>query len=293
MVGTYEMNQTTLLRYNFRVLMLNNWLLLAFPIAVSQLTVFWLGITRKFSPDLPAASVEMVTPILAAFLGAHLLSAEYRSRVGAILASRPVDIGKIVLMRLAVMLGLVWSLAIVSLFAYRVFWLTPYDFVTPLLACIPSTLFLTMVALTFATMFRNPLAGFSAAGLYWVLDLVPGAPIQPYLSLRSLSSYYTVQHNYLLQTFLTDWWISKLVLLVGAVALYIYHNKQVMSIGSLLTFGLRRRAGLLGAGVICLYLVSGAVIKVAYGYEHRGQLPRRGSCVVSISDVIVPDLEFQ
>src|ERR1700723_1464744 len=101
------MNQTTLLKYNFRVLMLNNWLLLAFPIAISQLTVFWFGITRKFSQDLPAASVEMVTPILAAFLGAHLLSVEYRSRVGAILASRPVNIGRIVLMRLAVMLALV------------------------------------------------------------------------------------------------------------------------------------------------------------------------------------------
>jgi hypothetical protein len=131
-----------------------------------------------------------------------------------------------------------------------------------------------MVALTFATMLRNPLAGFSVAALYWALDLVPGAPIQPYLSLKSLSSYYSVQHNPLLQTFLLDWWISKLLLLAGAIALYIYHNKQVMSIGSPLTPRLRRRVGLTGAGFICLYLLSGAVLKVAYGYEHRGELPR-------------------
>jgi ABC-type transport system involved in multi-copper enzyme maturation permease subunit len=268
------MNQTTLLRYNFRVLMLNNWLLLAFPIAVSQLTVFWVGISRKYSEDIPAATVEMVTPILAAFLGAHLLSAEYRSRVGAILASRPVNIGRIVLMRLVVMLALVWSLALLSLFAYQLFWQTPYDFGLPLLACIPSTLFLTMAALTFATMFRNPLAGFGVAALYWALDLVPGAPIQPYLSLKSLSSYYAVHHNYLLQTFLINWWIAKLLLLVGALALYLFHNRQVMSIGSQLTFRLRRRAAAAAVGVLSLYLISGAILKVAYGYEHRSELPR-------------------
>src|ERR1041385_4870782 len=97
------MSQTTLFRYNFRVLMFNNWLLLAFPLAVSQLTVFWNILTRApstFGPDLPAQSVEMITPLLAAFLGAHLLSAEYRSRIGAVLASRPVNIGRIVVLQI-------------------------------------------------------------------------------------------------------------------------------------------------------------------------------------------------
>ncbi len=253
--------------------MLNNWLLLAFPIAVSQLTVFWMGITRKFSEDIPSTSLEVVTPILAAFLGAHLLSAEYRSRVGAILASRPVNIGRLVFLRLVVMLALVWTLAVVSLFAFQLFWQTPYDMVTPMLASIPSTLFLAMLALTFATLFRNSLAGFSVAALYWAFDLIPGAPIQPFLSLRSLTSFYTVQRNTMHQTFLMNWWIAKIVLLVGAFALYLYHNRQVISIGSPLTVRHRRRAAITAGCIVCVYILSGAVLKVGYGYSHLSELP--------------------
>src|SRR5579871_3161591 len=137
---------------------------MVFPLAISQLTVFWFVLTRKFTPDLPARSVEMVTPLLAAFLGAHLLSAEYRSRIGAVLASRPVNIGRIVVMRLLVMLALVWVLALISLGAFYA-GLKPYDLAPDILACIPSTLFLTMLALTFATLYRHPLVGFGVAAL--------------------------------------------------------------------------------------------------------------------------------
>src|SRR5262245_55539559 len=139
------MNQSTLFRYNFRVLMLNNWWLLVFPLAVSQLSVFWNVLIQRFSPDLPAKSLEMVTPLLGAFLGAHLLSAQYRSRIGAVLASRPVNIGKIVVMRLIVLLALVCGLAWLSLQAHY-FWMEPFNQVPIFLACIPSTLFLTMLA---------------------------------------------------------------------------------------------------------------------------------------------------
>ena len=267
------MNQTTLFRYNFRVMMLNNWLLLAFPIAVSQLTVFWLVLTVRFSLSLPARCVEMVTPLLAAFLGAHLLSSEYRSRVGAILASRPVNIGRIVFMRLFVMLALVWSLALLSLLAFRVM-MKPYDILLPFLACIPSTLFLTMVALTFATLFRNSLTGFAFAAAYWALDLVPGAPIQPYLSLKSLSSMYGVMVDPGHQTFLNEWWISKVILLIGALLLYLYHDRQVLSIGSPLTIRVRKRAAVIAVFIVGIYILSGAILKVTYGIRHRGELPQ-------------------
>ena len=266
------MNQTTLFRYNFRVMMLNNWLLLAFPIAVSQLTVFWLILTRQFSMELPAASAEMVTPILAAFLGSHLLSAEYRTRVGAILASRPVHIGNIVLTRLMVMLLLVWSLAVLSLWFFR-FTMKEFDLIPPFLACIPSTLFLTMLALTFATLFRNSLAGFSVAALYWSLDLVPGAPIQPYLSLRSLTCYYSVEALPIYQTFVLHWWIPKAMLLIGAILLYLYHNRLVFSVGSPHTVRVRARSATAAAAIIAFYLLSGAILKVSYGYADLGSLP--------------------
>ncbi len=267
------MNQAALLKYNFRVMMLNNWLLLAFPVAVSQLTVFWLVLTRQFTQELPAMSVEMVSPILAAFLGAHLLNSEYRSRVGAILASRPVNIGKIVFSRLVVMLFMVWGLALISLLAYR-FMGKPFDIVPPFIACIPSTLFLAMLALTFATLFRSALAGFAVAALYWSLDLVPGAPLFPYLSLRSLAAWYAVQNNPMHQTFLTDWWIAKVLLLALSVALYLVHNRMVFSVGSALTMRSRRRSVISAGVILTAYLLSGAVLKVSYGYMHRGELSR-------------------
>ena len=120
------MNLFQLIRYNFRILMLNNWWLLVFPIAVTQLSVFWNVVTQKFTMVLPAQGAEMVTPLLGAFLGSHLLSAEYRSRVGAVLASRPVNINKIVALRLGVLLVVVWGLAWISIQAYSL-WMEPFN----------------------------------------------------------------------------------------------------------------------------------------------------------------------
>src|SRR2546430_13078898 len=100
-----------LIRYNLRVVVFNNWWLLVFPIAISQFTVFWSIITEKFSPALPAANAETVTPLLAAFLGAHVLSPEHASRVGATLASKPLNIGTVQVMRLPALLALAWSLS--------------------------------------------------------------------------------------------------------------------------------------------------------------------------------------
>src|ERR1051326_4951758 len=112
------MSTRALIRYNFRVLVFNNWWLVVFPLAASQLSVFWYIITQKFTPSLPAQCAELVSPLLAAFLSAHVLTAEYQSRIGAIVASKPVNIGKVVLMRLAVVMGLVWFLGFLSLLAF-------------------------------------------------------------------------------------------------------------------------------------------------------------------------------
>lgn len=265
-------NTWALLRYNFRVLMLNNWWLLVFPIAVSQLSVFWNVVTvDKLKMWLPAQSAERITPLLAAFLGAHLLSAEYRSRIGAVLASRPVNIGKIVVMRLGVMLAVVWGLAWLSLQAYAT-WLEPYDTAPVYLACIPSTLFLAMLSLTFATIFRNSLAGFGIAAIYWALDLPPGAPLNPLMSLQSLTSLYSVLDDVERRAILEPWWIAKYVLLAAAVLLYFYHSRLVFSLGSPPTNRTRRRALTLYGSVLVFYVVSGAGYKVYYGYQNRAHL---------------------
>ena len=252
-------------------MMLHNRWLIVFPLIVSQLTVFWLLITKRFSIDLPAQSIEMITPILGAFLGAHLLSAEYGSRVGALLASRPVNIGNIVILRVLVMLSLVLGLAGLSLLAFYL-GMEPFNVAPFILACIPSTLFLTLLALTFATLFRHALAGFGVAALYWAFDLVPGAPLNPYLSLKSLASFYSVLAIPDRQAFVQNWWIAKIVLLAAAILLYFFHSKIVFSLGTPLSHRLRRRAAFCATALPLLYLFSGAAVKMSFGYANRGKL---------------------
>ena len=266
------MKQFALLQYNFKVMMLHNKWLIVFPLVVSQLAVFWLLSTREFTLDLPAQCVEMITPLLGAFLGAHLLAAEYRSRVGALLASRPVNISKIVVLRLLVMLAFIFFLAGLTLTAFY-FAKEPYTIWPNLVACIPSTLFLTLLGLTFATLFRHSLAGFGASALYWMFDLVPGAPLNPYLSLKSLSSFYAALHIPDRQTFLNEWWISKILLCLLAGLLYLYHNRIVFSLGAPQSLRLRRRAAFVALSIPILYLFSGAALRMSYGYSHRGALP--------------------
>src|SRR5579862_1914211 len=135
--GVTRMFRTALIRYNFRVLMFHSWWLLVIPLAASQLSVFWTAVTQRFSAPLPASTVESVSPLLAAFLSAHLLAPEYRSGIGAVLASKPVHIGKVVLLRLAIVMALVWALGLLSLLAFY-FGMQPYPLLMPAVACLVS-----------------------------------------------------------------------------------------------------------------------------------------------------------
>jgi hypothetical protein len=214
--------------------------------------------------------VELVSSLLAAFLSAHLLTAEYQSRIGAILASKPIDIGKVVLLRLVVVMGLVWALGALSLAGYY-FWLGPYDVVSAALAGIVSTLFLAMLSLTFATLFRNPLTGFAVAALYWALDLPPGPPINPLFTLKSLTAVHLAKETVF--GLVTDkWWIPKIALLIGAILLYFLHARLVFQLGTPLTHRARRRTFGWAGTLLLGYLISGAATKVGYGYAHRGEL---------------------
>ncbi len=264
------MRRATLITYNLRVVLFNNWWLLVFPIAVSQLSVFWYIVTQKFSPGLPTTSAEMITPLLAAFLAVHILSAEYQSRVGAILASKPVHIGKVVLARLGAVFALVWLLELLSLSAFY-FGMEPYDLGGAFLASIPSTVFLALLALTFATLLRHPLAGFGIAALYWALNLPPGPPMNAYFGLHSYASYVGAP-KLSFNLNITPWWVSKILLLVAAVLLYALHRRLVFQLGVPPTMRARRRTVGWAAAFLCVYLILGATAKVAYGYAHRGSL---------------------
>jgi ABC-type transport system involved in multi-copper enzyme maturation permease subunit len=260
-----------LLRYNFRVVMFGNWWLLVFPIAVSQLVVFWNLITLRFTENLPAHAVETTPPLLAAFLSAHLLTAEYRSGIGAILASKPVDIAKVVLIRLLVVTALVWALAGLSLVAFYYGW-EPYPMAPAALACIPSTLFMALLALTFATLFRNAWAGFAVAAAWWAMDLAPGVAIQPFLSLQTVSDSMVGEAVHRATVFTRYAWQPKLILLCLAAMLYFYHRRLIFTLGTQPSARQRRRALAAAVAIPVLYALSGAVLKVGYLYVHRGDL---------------------
>ena len=265
------MLKSPLLRYNFRILMFHNWWLLVIPLAASQLSVFWTLVTQRFSASLPAGTVETVSPLLAAFLSAHLLAPEYRSGIGAVLAAKPVHIGKVVFLRLTIVLGLVWALGWLSLLGFY-FGMQPFPLLEPGLAFMISSLFLGLFALTFATLLRHPLAGFGVAALYWLLDMPVGPPINPYLSLKSLTSSFPLP-GMTGNQFLTDnWWIAKILLLVAALALYRLHARLLFTLGSPLTARRRQRAFAGAAVTIAVYLITGACAKVAYAYRNRGDL---------------------
>ncbi len=264
------MSTGALVRYNFRVLVFNNWWLVVFPLAASQLSVFWYIITQKFTPALPAQCAEIVSPLLAAFLSAHVLTAEYQSRIGAIVASKPVNIGKVVLMRLAVVMGLVWFLGLLSLLAFY-YGMSPYDIPTTAIAGFASTIFLAMVALIFATLLRNPLAGFGIAALYWALDLAPGPPIHALFSLRALTIS-LAEGDPLSGGPIIPWWCSKIILVAAAIVLYRIHSRMIFTLGTSLTVRVRRRALAWAAGTMALYIITGASIKVAYGFMNLGSL---------------------
>ena len=260
-----------LLRYNLRVLVFNNWWLVVFPIAVSQATVFWTIITNTPNEIAPVKTVETVTPLVAAFLCAHILSAEYRSRIGAILASKPIDAHKVVFWRLAAAFGLVFFLAGLSLLAFN-FGLGQFDMGRAFAASIPSTLFLGLLGLLFATLLRNPLAGFAAAACYWALDLPPGPPLHPFLSLRSYTNSLIAADLFGEQPLSEPWWMAKTALLIGAGILYVAHGRALFTLGTGASTRTARRGVVLLAAIVITYILTGAFIKVGYGYANRGKL---------------------
>ena len=262
------MLSSSLIRYNFRVLAFQNGWLLTIPLAASQLSVFWVGSTQEFRPDLPASVVETVSPLLGAFLTAHLLSAEYRSAVGAVLACKPVDIRKVVLIRLVLALALVWGLAGLSLLAFTLS-MQPFPIVAPFVACVVSTLFLSSLALNFATMLRHPLGGFAVAALWWALDLPPGPPMNPYLSLKSLTNSFHAPGLDVPQPLTDSWWIAKAVLLVAGLGLFALHNRLIFLLGTPQTVKRTRRTLIAAVATLAFVVVSGAGIKVGYGYANR------------------------
>ena len=250
-------NARTLFRYNSRILLANSYWLLIIPLVASQVVIFWhMAIATLVTAATVAKTCELVIPLLAAFLCAHIVAPEHRSHVDEITFVRPVPFTRTIALRAVALYAIVVLLAIVMLYVYQKGLKVEFELGTVLLAGLPSMLFLSMLSLAFASSWRSPAVGIGAALLYWLADGWKGSVFNPFFSLYG---YATSLANADQDTEpQMSWLVSKLVLLTVCAALVMITAR-----------GLRRpaapkrwRAGLrLGAGVLVVavaYLVSGA-----------------------------------
>jgi hypothetical protein len=255
-------------RYNYKVLFGTGYWILFLPVAASQVVTLWMmALSGEFSQEAGNRIAEMMTPILGAFLVAHSLAPEYRSGIGAVLASKPVSLHRVVTMRVGLAMLLAIGLTLVTMVVCSV-GLKPIDIVRPMLASLPSLFFLSLVALTLATLFRNSLAGFAAAAGLWALDMVVGYDVHPLLSLQG---YHAIEE----QDPLAGLWVAgKITLLVVAVALLFLHRRLIPRICRPPERQDIVRITAVVASVLLAYCLSGAAVMVGFAYQNRAHLDR-------------------
>lgn len=255
-------------RYNFKVLMGTGYWVLAIPVAASQIVTLWMMALSTAFGQHPATRVaELMTPVLSAFLVAHSLAPEYRSGVGAVLACKPLSLGKVLGMRSGLGMLAAVGLTLITLSVCSAT-LKPIEVGPPVLASLPSVFFLSGLALVFATIFRNPIGGFAVALGIWALDFAMGYGVHPLLSIQGLSASLDSET-------LADFWTTgKIVQLVVGAALWWTHSRLLSRVCRPPERADVLKIATASAAVAGLYCVSGAATVVGYAYVHRGALPQ-------------------
>ena len=254
--------------YNIRILLGNTYWLIVTPVAAAQLVLFWnMATATLFSPVRAAQTIESVAPLLGAFLCAHALAPE-QAGVRELVFARPVSLGKILLVRLAVMLAFVLVVLTPALLIYQ-FGIKAFPLGLTLLAGLPSLLFLSVLAMSVATAARAPLLGLAAAAAYWVIDLPAGSYLNPLITLHGFA-------DYLGNRPMSDQWpLSKLLLLVMTAALYLWNRRLLSRPPAPRRWSAALRAGAVCCFVLFCYVVSGAGYKISYGLQHERTLGYR------------------
>lgn len=256
-------------RYNYQIIAGGGYWVLAIPVAVSQVITLWMmALSSEFSQHTANRIGEMMTPVLAAFLVAHSLAPEYRSGVGAVLASKPVSLGRVLTMRVG--LGMLFALFL-SLVTLQVcsIGLRPVNVFVPLAASLPAVWFLSTLGLLFATIFRNPLGGFAVALAMWCLDFALGFGVHPLLSAQGFSAMVEKEP-------LTEFWVAgKTVQVVAGIILWAVHVRQLPRLCRPPEHRDVLRMVAVCSAVLVLYGITGACTVVSYAYQRRGMLGQR------------------
>jgi hypothetical protein len=258
---------SSLWAYNARILLGNTYWLIIVPIAATQLALFWALATAVLSSTARATqTVELLAPILAAFLCSHALAPE-ESGVGELVFIRPVSVERTLLLRLSLIF--VFVLVILTP-AFLIFARLAPDFspIATVLATAPSVLILAMLAMVAARITRSPLLGFAAAAAYWALDVLLGGHFNPLVTLHGYADWVAGAEMSEL------WRFNKLTLVLLGGLLYLWHRRLLTRPAAPFRWAAAVRTGFLVVLVLVAYIASGAVYKVTYGLRHEGQMGR-------------------
>jgi hypothetical protein len=265
----------TQFQYDSKILLTNSYWLLVVPLVASQLVVLWhMAVAAVVKPGTVASACELVVPLMAAFLCAHVVTPEHRHRVDELTFVRPVSALRTVFLRLIALYTLTILLAAVMLFVYKVGLKQEFALGTMALASIPPVVFLSMLSMAFAAAWRTPAAGIGAAFAYWIVDAAWGGRLNPLFGLHQYSvALDRAEDGYAVAS--GSWLASKGVLLVLGLAAAWAAGRALGRPAA----PKRWRAGLRLAGgtAACavLYLISGALWQFQVAREQAQQDPLR------------------
>ncbi len=251
--------------YNVRILLGQTYWLIITPVAATQLVIFWnMATATLFSATRAAQTIELLAPILGAFLCAHALAPEQEG-VGELVFVRPISAERVLLLRLGAIFAFVYVVLIPALVIYAL-GIPEFPLGVVLLGSIPSLLFLSLLALAAAAASRRPLIGLGAAGAYWALDMAVGSYFNPLVSLHSYADHLAGR------PMSEQWLLSKGALLALAAALYLSTRRRLARPAGPRRWRAIASASALGVAVLVAYVASGAAYKVAYGVRNEGRL---------------------
>lgn len=254
--------------YNVRILIGNTYWLIVTPIAATQLVLFWnMATATLFSPTRAAQTIELLCPILCAFLCAHALAPE-QDGVGELVFVRPLSLEKILLLRLVVIFAFVFAVVSPAFIIYKV-GIPDFPLGMTILAALPSMLLMSALAMAMASATRRPIVGLGGAGAFWVLDLTKGRYFNPLASLHGFSDYLAAQP-------MAEQWVAGKLVLIGLAALiYVLLRRRLGRPASPRRWMSLVRTAALVAVLLVVYVTSGAAYKVAYGIGHEREIANR------------------
>ena len=271
-------NLRRLFNYNTRILMGNSYWLLIIPVVASQLIIFWHMATASLvkAPTV-ADSFELVIPLLAAFLCAHVVAPEHQNRVDELTFVRPVPFVRTIALRFLSMYVVVAVLATVMLCVYKYGLKTEFAPLTTVLAGIPSVLFLSVLALAFASAWRSAAAGIGVTLVYWAADATWGAALNPLFTLHGYSAALAAANGSAAAS--SGWLLSKGVLLALTLVVGWFARAGLGRPASPRRWRAVLRLAVGAVPLVIAYLVTGACWQLAQARRAAEEQPHQARTI--------------